>query len=315
MRFFACAGVVLLAIAAAGCGGTESRDGSGPGQRAGDRTLVVGQFSWSAARVTIAILQEVVRRHPELGVRRVDVQDVTPEQGWSRLADGRLDVLPEVFLPNQYEYFADAQPAAELVHRTYAGAVNAWYVPAYTVEPGGVADGLSSVAQLAKYADVFGRTLYDGEPGWVTTTQNAERIEGFKLDLEHETGSEEELLAELERRYNARRPILLYLWRPHWAHAAFDLVELREPNGYSVNCFEGDRKACAMPTNDVWVAARKDLDRRFPRFSRLLNRFEVPLADIESMLAKTERDGRPSRAVAREWIDEHAADVAGWVAR
>ena len=301
----------LLAAAVAGSGGSPAAT---PEERARTGTLRVGQFSWAAAEVTTAILAEIVRRHDELGVVRFEAVETDPEDGWSKLAGGELDVLPEVFLPNQYEYFADARATAELVHRTYSGAVNAWYVPRYAVAPGGPAAGLSSISQLRNYRSVFDNTLFDGEPGWVTTAQNADRIAGFRLGLDQETGTEAELIDELRRRYEQRRPILLYLWRPHWVHAAYDLVELEEPNGYSVNCFDGGEKACAMPTNDVWLAAREDVRARFPHLWRLLTRFEVPLDDVERMLAHTERAGRPARTVAREWVDANAATISTWLA-
>ena len=301
----------LLAAAVAGSRGSQSAT---PEERARTGTLRVGQFSWAAAELTTAVLEEIVRRHPELGVVRFEAVETDPEEGWADLAAGELDVLPEVFLPNQYEFFADARAEAELVHRTYSGAVNAWYVPGYAVAPGGPAAGLASVAQLRTYREVFDNTLFDGEPGWVSTAQNADRIEGFRLGLEQETGTEAELLAELRRRYEQRRPMLLYLWRPHWVHAAYDLVELEEPNGYSLNCFGGGEKACAMPTNDVWVAAREDVRVRFPHLWRLLTRFELPIGDVERMLAQTERAGRPVATVAREWVDAHEPTIEGRLA-
>lgn len=127
------------------------------------------------------------------------------------------------------------------------------------------------------------------------------------------TDSEAELVAELRRSYTARRPILVYLWRPHWAHAAFDLVMLDEPNPYSVDCFRGPKKACAMPTNDVWVGARPDVADRWPRLWRLLGRFEISLAEMERMLFLREERRTPVDAIARRWVREHAKQIDAWL--
>jgi glycine betaine/proline transport system substrate-binding protein len=308
--------VVLAAVAlatAAGCGGAGESSGDSVEARAETGTLRIGEFAWSAARLTNAILEEIVARHPELGIERVERVEVTPDEGWFQLETGGLDVLTEVYLPNQQGFASKAKAETELVHRIYDGAVNAWFVPRYAVEPGGAAAGLRRVDQLDRYADALGGTLYDGEPGWVTTEQNADRIEGFGLDLAHETGSEEELVAELRRHYRQHRPILLYLWRPHWAHSAFDLVELEEPNPYSVDCFGEGKIACAMPTNDVWLAARKDLIERAPQLWKLLRSFEIPIADLEAMLFSVEGRNTPPGEAARDWVARNSATIERWL--
>jgi len=307
IRGLAAAGLLALALAAPGCGGSDEASPPPPG------TVRVGEFSWSSASLTNEILAQIVERHPELGVRHLERRRVEPEEGWDDLADGRLDLLTEVYLPNQAEFLESSGEDTELVHRVYAGAVNGWFVPSYVVAPDGPAAGLRSVDQLRRYADVFDREFYDGEDGWVTTEWNAERIDGFGLDLEQHTGSESELIGALRRAYDARRPVLLYLWRPHWAHSAFDLVMLDEPNGYSVDCFTGDRKACAMPTNDSWTAGRIDLGTRLPAFRQFLGRFEIDLGEMERMLLQVDERGTPADVVARRWLDRHTGEVEAWI--
>jgi glycine betaine/proline transport system substrate-binding protein len=306
--------VVLLLATATACGATGD-GGDSVADRAETRTLRLGEFPWSAAHLTNAILEEIVILRPELGIERVERVEVTPDEGWAELEDGGLDVLTEVYLPNQQPFASEAKENTALLNRIYPGAVNGWFVPRYAIEPEGPAAGLRSIDQLDRYADAFDRKLYDGEEGWVTTQQNADRIQGFGLDLEHVTGSEESLLAELKRRYEQRRPILVYLWRPHWAHSAFDLVELEEPNPYSVDCFSDGKLACAMPTNDVWLAARNDLEARAPRLWRLLHGIEIPLSDIEAMLLEIDGKGRPEREVARVWVLSHSDTIEGWLTR
>ena len=308
------AAVALLGavqVGVAGCGGGGG-GGDAPG-RSEATTLRIGEFSWSAAALTNTIFEQLVARHPELGITRVERVKTGPQKGWEELAEGELDVLTEVYIPNQARFAEEARDEARLVHRTYSGAVNGWFVPRYAVRQGGPAAGLRSIDQLNRYADVFGRKLYDGERGWVSTQQNADRIEGFALRLQHVTGSERELLAELKRRYRAKQPILLYLWRPHWAHSAFDLVELEAPNPYSSDCFTDVKQACAMPTDDVWIAAGKDLARRAPRLWRLLNHVEIPIEEMEAMLVEIDGKGTPPSTVARRWVVRNAREIERWL--
>jgi len=303
---------VGLALVLAACGGGDG-EGNSVAERTESGTLRIGEFSWSAAVLTNTILEGIVARHPELGIEQVERVKAGPERGWKRLGDGRLDVLTEVYVPNQLTFSRRARRETELVSRTYRDAINGWFVPRYAVEPGGPADGLVRVDQLNRYRDVLDRKLFDGEPGWVTTEQNADRIRGFGLRLEQVKGSETKLLRELERRFRAREPMLLYLWRPHWVHAAYELEALDEPIPYRPGCFRGSRGACAMPTNDVWVAARKDLAGRAPRVWELLRRFRLPIGDLEAMLAEVDRRELPADEVAGRWLDEHTELVASWI--
>lgn len=309
LRLLALLAVAALALTAAGCGGDDTALGQrDPG------TVRVGEFSWSAASLTNAILQRIVADHPELGVKRLERVDVTPEDGWSGVRHGDLDLLTEVYLPNQAEYLDQSGDETELVHRTYAGAVSGWFVPAYSVEAGGPAAGLRSVDQLKRFGPVFGDKLYDGENGWTTTEMNADRIKGFSLPLHQVKESESTLISRLRSAYAARKPILMYLWRPHWVNSTYKLVMLDEPNGYSTDCFSGgSREACALPTNDVWTAGRIDLAARYPKFHRMLEQFELPIGDIERMLLDVEQRGRPTEEVAKEWVDGHRRLIDDWV--
>jgi glycine betaine/proline transport system substrate-binding protein len=47
----------------------------------------------------------------------------------------------------------------------------------------------------------------------------------------------------------------------------------------------------------------------------VLERFRLPLADIETMLKQVDVDGRPVEDVAREWMEANQPLVQEWVAQ
>lgn len=292
------------------CGSSSSSDEDGV-------DITIGTFSWTAASVQTEILTQIADEHPELGVSEVKSKNVDPAVGWAGIGKGDIDVLVEVNLPNQQGFADENADTTELVSETYGGAVQGWFVPKYLVEPGGAAEGLTSVDQLAekKFADAVGGTLYDADPGWVTTEQNAARIKGFGLKIDHNPSSEAAELAELKRAYDRKKPILVYLYRPHWVFNDYDLVQLEEPNPYVEGAFtDGGPTDVAIPTLAANFAARKDLAERAPEFAELLTKVKIPLEDIEALLAKSNEDSSLTPAdLAEQWIKDNQQEVDSWL--
>lgn len=300
----------VLALAVSGCGSAEP---AGSSSAAGGIEIKAGQFSWTAAEVQTEIVRQLAAEHPELGVSEVSSVPIDPAAGWVGLQRGDLDFLAEVNLPNQQTFADKAKDEVDLVSNTYDGASQGWFVPRYLVEgPDAPAAGLTSVDQLNQYADAVGGTLYDADPGWVTTEQNKKRLEGFGLNLEHKTSSEAALIAQLKRSYDRQEPILLYFYHPHWLFQKYDLVQLEEPKPYEDGCFE-TRNDCAIPTLAAWIAARKDLTERAPAFAAALGKISIPLTDVESMLDQVDQQGKKPDEVAAQWLADNKTEIDAWL--
>ncbi|TWF79821.1 glycine betaine/proline transport system substrate-binding protein [Pseudonocardia hierapolitana] len=312
-RSYRSRGLALLAAATAlltACSGTPADTGSSEGV-----TIAAAEFPWSAAKLTNAILAEVVAQHPDLGVSTIEPTGLGPAPAWAGAQRGDIDLLTEVALPNQQQLADQAANRVSLVHQTYGGAAQGWFVPTYATQPGQPLAGLTSVTQLGQYADALGGRLVDADPSFITTTQNAKRIAGYGLPLQQVTSSEAAQLAELRRAYERQEPILVYLYHPHWVFAEFDMTQLQEPTPFQPGCFdEGGSGACAMPDYSAWTAASTDLQQEAPRFYALLQRFELPLPDVETMLRSIDVDGEPAEDVAKRWVDANPQVVQQWLA-
>ena len=259
-------GVALSALLTVGmaltaCGGGSSFSGGTSGS--GDASSSAGagisvksaEFPWSAAKITNTILAEVATQHPELGVAKIEPTTLGPAPAWAGAQRGDIDLLAEVALPNQQELADKAKDKVAMVHQTYGDAQQGWFVPTYATEPGQPLAGLTSVTQLNDYAAALDNKLVDADPSFITTQQNAKRLQGYGLTLEQVASSEAAQLAELRRAYQAKEPILVYLYHPHWVFAEFQMTQLQEPNPYTPDCFTTGNGACAMPAYSAWTAA------------------------------------------------------------
>jgi glycine betaine/proline transport system substrate-binding protein len=307
-RASAVALAALLAAAVAGCSAEEDA-GGGDGI-----TVQAAQYSWTAAGLTNAILGEIASDRPELGVAALQTTQLDPAAAWAGAQRGDIDLLTEVALPNQQELADSAGDRVEIVSETYGDAAQGWFVPAYAVEPGGPLEGLTSVTQLNDYADQLGNKFYDADPGYITTEQNAKRLAGYGITLEHVVSSEAAELAQLENSYSREEPIVLYLYHPHAVFAQYEMVQLEEPTPYTEGCLapEGDG-ACAMPSYSANIAASTELQEQAPEFTDLLVDLRIPVEEMEQMQKQVDVDGEEVAAVARQWVDEHADQIDEWV--
>lgn len=294
-------------------GGTSGSGGASGTEGAGI-TVRAAEFPWSAAKLTTVILSEVATEHPDLGVGRIEPTTLGPAPAWAGAQRGDIDLLAEVAMPNQQELADKAKDKVALVHQTYGDAQQGWFVPTYATQPGQPLAGLTSVTQLNDYAAPLNNKLVDADPSFITTQQNAKRLQGYGLTLEQVASSEAAQLAELRRAYNAKEPILVYLYHPHWVFAEFEMTQLEEPNPYTPDCFTTGNGACAMPSYAAWTAASTKVAQDAPKFQAMLQRFEIPVPDMEAMLKSVDVDKKDPAAVAKEWLGANQDKVQQWLA-
>ena len=307
-RASAVALTAVLAVTVPGCGSDDGDSGGADG-------LVVqtAEFSWTAAALTDAILGEIAADHPELGVASLETTELDPAAAWAAAERGDVDLLTEVALPNHQQLADRARGRVDIVSETYGNATQGWFVPAYAVRPGGPLEGLTSVTQLNRYADRLGGKFYDADPGYITTEQNAKRLEGYGITLEHVVSSEAAELAQLENSYSRQEPIVLYLYHPHAVFAQYDMVQLEEPTPYTEGCLTTGDGACAMPSYSANIAASTELREQAPAFVDLLTDLRISVEVMEQMQKQVDVDGEDVATVARQWVDEHADQIDQWI--
>jgi glycine betaine/proline transport system substrate-binding protein len=307
-RASALALATLLAATVTGCTSEEAVSGGGSGV-----TVQTAQFSWTAAGLTNSILSEIATDHPDLGVASLATTQLDPSAAWTGAQRGDIDLLTEVALPNQQQLADQAADRVQIVSETYGDAAQGWFVPAYAVAPGGPLEGLTSVTQLNDYADRLDGKFYDADPGYITTEQNAKRLQGYGITLEHVVSSEAAELAQLENSYSREEPIVLYLYHPHAVFAQYDMVQLEEPTPYSDGCLTTGDGACAMPSYSANIAASTDLREQAPAFVDLLTDLRISVEEMETMQKQVDVDGEEVATVARQWVDGHADQIDQWI--
>lgn len=305
---------VAVTTALAGCGGGSSDDTAAGGGGGGGVTVKAAQFSWSAAKLTNAIVAKIAKDQPDLGVKSIETTQLDPAAAWTGASRGDIEMLTEVALPNQQKFADSAKDRVSIVSQTYGDASQGWFVPKYVVDPGGPAAGLTSVTQLDQFSKVFDGKLYDADPGYVTTEQNTARLKGYGIDYEHVVAGEAAELAQLGRAYSRKEPIVLYLYHPHAVFSQYDMVQLTEPTPYSDGCLTTGSGACAMPAYSANIALAGSVAEKAPKFAALLKNLRIDLPEMEDMLKQIDVDKQDVESVASDYVEKHADDVKAWAA-
>jgi glycine betaine/proline transport system substrate-binding protein len=310
--------LVAVSVLIGGCGSSASHGStaapaaSSSSSSAANVTVKASEFTWTAATLTDDVLEVIVKGHPQLGVSQFTTTSLDPAPAWAGAERGDINLLTEVDWPNQQPLYQKAASNVKLVSTTYTGAKQGWFVPSYVVAPGGPAAGLTSVSQLNKYKSVFGGKLYDGDPGWQSTKENQMRLKGYGVDYQDVPSGGTAELAQLNRAYTLHQPILLYLYHPLWVFAKYKLTQLSEPKPYTPNCFTTGNGACSMPAFAAKIAIGNPLAQKDPRLVSALQRFRIPLPEMEEMMAQVNA-GKSAMSVATQWVKAHSAQIASWV--
>jgi glycine betaine/proline transport system substrate-binding protein len=217
------AGAAGLTLALASCAGGDSADtGSGDGDMG---TITLGYIpSWTDGLSTAYLLEDQLEK---MGYT-VEMETLTEAAPlYTGLANGDVDIYPSAWPEVTHaDYMEEYGDDIEDLGAYYDGAVLTIAVPSYT--------DIDSLDELADNADMFGGQIYGIEPGaGLTGVTQDSMMPAYGLEDSYElvTSSTAAMLTELENAIAAEEDIVVTMWRPFWANAAFDIKDLEDPEG------------------------------------------------------------------------------------
>ncbi len=259
------------------------------------QTIVFGEAEWSDAKLVTRLAARLIETRLD---KTVAIRSGEIERQYQALAAGDLDAAMMVWLPDTHAgYMAEYGDRITQLGIIYSDARLGWVVPSY-VE----ADTISSIPDLA---DSSVRAKLDGrivgiDPGAGLMDHSREALSAYGLSgYDLVSGSEAEMLAELEAALEAREPIVVTAWSPHWIFGAYNLRYL------------GDPRRALGERERVHAAVRKGFYRAEPAVTGLLDRFYLPIDKLESLLFAAEQV-EPEGAVER-FVANNPELVDYWV--
>ena len=264
------------------------------------QTVRLSDIGWTDVTATTAIFANLLQQlgyQPKVTVLSVPVT-------FAAMRNKDIDVFLGNWMPAQEAdrkaYLADG--SVEVIGVNLAGAKYTLAVPAYTY-----AAGLHDFADITHFDGTLNHTIYGIEPGndgnrliLGLIKQNTFGLGAFKLVESSEQG----MLAEVERAFKDRRPIVFLAWDPHPMNMRFNLRYLTGGDA----SFGPNFGSATVQTN-----TRTGYSARCPNLGQLLKnlRFDTH-AESEMMSAVLDSHTQLDSA-AGLWIRTHTALVTQWL--
>jgi glycine betaine/proline transport system substrate-binding protein len=295
-RLLRCA---LLTCALAG---SPLASATSPTQLDGDacRTVRLSDIGWTDVTSTTALFGELLRRlgyRPEITVLSVPVT-------FASMKNKDIDVFLGNWMPTQEgdrnAYVADG--SVEVLGANLTGAKYTLAVPAYTYDA-----GLKSFADIQRFAPQLKDSIYGIEPGndgnrliLSMVKQNLFGLGDFKLIESSEQG----MLAEVERAYRDRAPIVFLGWDPHPMNMRFDLRYLAGGDSVFGPNFGGAT---------IYTNTRAGYTSQCPNVGRLLRNLQFTLKGESQMMALILEQHQSPEVAAAAWLKANPAALSAWL--
>jgi glycine betaine/proline transport system substrate-binding protein len=214
-----------------------------------------------------------------------------------------IDVFLGNWMPAQeadsHDYIAEG--SVEVVGANLTGAKYTLAVPGYTY-----AAGLHDFADINRFATQLKHTIYGIEPGndgnrlvLDLIKRNEFGLGGFKLVESSEQG----MLAQVERAYAAREPVVFLGWEPHPMNTRFDMRYLTGGDESFGPNFGGAT---------IFTNTRAGYLRECPNVGRLLKNLKFTLRGENELMAGILDRKLAPEAAAAEWLKANPAALAKW---
>ncbi|WP_416221031.1 glycine betaine ABC transporter substrate-binding protein [Pseudomonas sp. RP23018S] len=320
----------------------------GPGTVLAKEKIVIGEQNWTGAVAIQYILGEVISSRLDGDVSYL-AGDVAVLLSAAAKGDGSVDVLTDIWLPNQSAAWAryvtgGTRSLVPTLH-PYTGE-QGFYIPGYLQDQYGVKSIYDlKKPEVAKLFEPLGggkAELLVGPAGWESTYigQIKAKDYGFADKFESISTEASVTYAKLASAYKAQRGVVFYGYTPDWIFSAYDLRRLEEPafDGYAQDNKRGDplykadgcwkfisptvdpdwlsksRVTCAFPDAKVYVMASAALHKRAPKIAEFLRNVAIDPAQLNELIFKIEQEKQPADVVAKAWVRANGALIDQWLA-
>jgi glycine betaine/proline transport system substrate-binding protein len=272
-------------------------------QAAGDsescRVVRFSDIGWTDVTATTGLASRLVRLlgyTPTVTVLSVPVT-------YASLKNRDIDVFLGNWMPAMAADRApyEAEGSVEVVGANLEGAKYTLAVPAYLYDA-----GLHDFADIRRFAKELNHEIHGIEPGndgnrlvLTLIREDAFGLGDFKLVESSEQG----MLAEVERRIAAKRPIVFFGWEPHPMNTRFRMRYLTGGD----SSFGPNYGGATVYTN-----VRAGYLQECPNVGRLLRNLTFTLRGESAMMAGILERKLSPEAAAEEWLKANPDALARW---
>ena len=266
----------------------------------GCQTVRFSDVGWTDVTATTALVAQLLRTigyTPTITVLSVPVT-------FASLQNKDIDVFLGNWMPAQEadrsRYVEDG--SVVVIGANLTGAKYTLAVPSYTY-----AAGLHDFKDIQRFAKELNGSIYGIEPG---NDGNRHVLDMLKKDefglgdFKLVESSEQGMLAQVERAFRDKKPVVFLAWEPHPMNMRFDLRYLTGGDDTFGPNFGGAT---------IYTVTRKGYSAECPNIGRLLQNLKFSLrGESEMMAAILDRHEAPDVA-ATEWLKANPKATQAWL--
>jgi len=255
-------------------------------------TIKIGYVEgWDDSVATSNVAAQVIEKRLGYPVQLVPVAAGIM---WQGVARGDLDATLSAWLPVTHgSYWEEFKGKVEDLGPNFNDAKIGLIVPAYAKA--------NSIDDLNTEKGAFGGRIVGIDAGAGVMRKTEEAIKNYGLNYTLMPSSGSAMTAELARSENAKKPVIVTGWAPHWMFAKWKLKFLEDPK----KVFGG--------AEHVDNVVNPGLEKKAPQVVAFLKKFQWKPGEIDSVLLATQNGAKPQDA-ANTWIAAHKDRINEWVA-
>ncbi len=283
-------GVTLFLAACGEEGSDENTEQQTNDESQGDKgTISIGMNNW-AENVAVSNMWKIILEDKGYNVELTSVEKAFL---YEALSAGDLDIGMEIWLPNTDQaYYNKYKEEIDWRENWYEGTDLALVVPKYM-------EDVNSIEDLNNHKEEFDSQIVGIDAGASIMSLTEEVIDTYGLDYKLASSSEPTMLTELQNNIENENPVVVTLWKPHWAFSEMDLKILEDPqNVYG-------------EAENISYAARKGLEEDQPEVVKWFDQFELNDQQLGSLMA-TIKEAESEEDGAQAWIDQHQELIDKW---
>jgi glycine betaine/proline transport system substrate-binding protein len=264
------------------------------------QTVRFSDVGWTDVTATTALVSQLLRTlgySPTITVLSVPVT-------FASLHNNDIDVFLGNWMPAQEadrgRYVDDG--SVEVIGANLTGAKYTLAVPAYTH-----AAGLQDFKDIQRFAPALNSSIYGIEPGndgnrhvLEMLKQNQFGLGDFKLIESSEQG----MLAQVERAYRDKNPVVFLAWEPHPMNMRFALKYLSGGDAVFGPNFGGAT---------IYTVTRRGYSAECPNIGRLLRNLKFSLRGESEMMAAILDLHEAPEIAAAEWLKANPDAAKAWL--
>lgn len=252
------------------------------GSPVNDKKVTIAYVNW-AEGVAMTHLSKVLleREGYTVDLKNADVAPV-----FAAVAGGDADVFLDTWMPVTHKEYIDKFGAKlEMLGTNFKNARIGLVVPDYVK--------INSIDELNANAGMFDGKIVGIDAGAGIMNKAEAAVKDYGLKLELQSASEAAMLAILKKSIDAKQPIVITGWSPHYIFSTYKLKFLNDPKGVF------------GAVESIQTVANKDFVTANPQVTAFFRNFQLDDAELGSLMAAMESNNEEKAAVEK-WLTEHA---------